>query len=80
MAVTVAFSDPSISFDLLVYPDDPVQFPTVEATLDKIKFGFESGSRGSFWQGRELAAMQAIFGVGLDDTRSVLRGLRAISS
>jgi hypothetical protein len=67
-------------FRPLGYPDDPVQFPTFEAALDKSRFGFESGSRGPFWQGRELAAMQAIFGAGLDGSRSVLGGLRAISS
>src|SRR5271169_2246338 len=62
--------------------NDPAQFPTFEATLDKSRFGFESGSRGPFWQGCELAmapSMQATFGACLDGPRFVLRGLRAIS-
>src|SRR6516165_9709231 len=83
MAVTVASSNPSIPFDPLVCPDDPVQFPAFEAILEESSFGFESGPKGRFWQGRGLASglsMEAMGRAGPDGYRSILLRLRGISS
>jgi len=73
-AVTVASSNPSIPFDPSAHPDVSPPFPTFEASLDRQRPGFETGSIRPLWQGRPAPAI----GAGSVGSRFVLRSLRAI--
>src|SRR5271167_423973 len=74
MAVTTAFSSPSILFDPLAYLDVSVRLPTFDASLDQQRPGFETGPRRALWQGRSAP----IVGICPDGARFFLRGLPAV--